>query len=76
MSLDLQALMAHKDKVVKDNTAGIEYLFKKNKIDWIKGKGRIAAVGRVEVDGKTYTTKNILIATGSGKYAFAGHRSG
>jgi dihydrolipoamide dehydrogenase len=38
VSLDLPAMMAHKDKVVKDNTAGIEFLFKKNKITWIKGK--------------------------------------
>src|ERR1700722_15933190 len=54
VSLDLPALMAHKDKVVTANTSGIEYLFKKNKVDWIKGKGRIAAVGQVDVDGKTY----------------------
>ena len=36
-------MMANKNKVVKDNTGGIEFLFKKNKIDWLKGKGRIAA---------------------------------
>ena len=69
VSLDLPAMMTHKSKVVKDNTGGIEYLFRKHKIDWIKGKGRIAAVGQVAVDGatgsQTYTTKNILIATGS-----------
>lgn len=69
VSLDLSAMMMHKNKVVKDNTAGIEYLFRKHKIDWIKGKGRIVASGQVVVDGatgsQTYTTKNILIATGS-----------
>ena len=69
VSLDLPALMAHKDKVVKDNTAGVEYLFRKNKIDWIKGKGRIAKAGEVIVKTGTaeqsYATKNILIATGS-----------
>ena len=69
VTLDLAAMMGHKNKVVKDNTAGIEYLFKKNKIDWIKGKGRVVAAGQVAVDGadgsKTYATKNILIATGS-----------
>jgi dihydrolipoamide dehydrogenase len=69
VSLDLGAFMAHKDKVVKDNVAGIEFLFRKNKVDWLKGKGRIVASGQVEVtgaDGKqTYATKNILIATGS-----------
>jgi dihydrolipoamide dehydrogenase len=69
VGLDLSAMMAHKSKVVKDNTAGIEYLFKKNKIDWIKGTGSVPAVGQVAVAGPggslTYTTKNILIATGS-----------
>jgi dihydrolipoamide dehydrogenase len=65
VSLDLVAMMGHKDKVVKDNTSGIEYLFKKNKVDWLKGKGKIAGVGKIDVDGKSYTTKNILIATGS-----------
>jgi dihydrolipoamide dehydrogenase len=66
---DLPTMMAHKTKVVKDNTNGIEYLFKKNKIDWLKGCGKILAAGQVEVTGssgaQTYTTKNILIATGS-----------
>ena len=65
VKLDLDAMMAHKTKVVKDNTAGIEYLFKKNKVDWIKGKGTITAPGQVSVGGQTYATKNIIIATGS-----------
>jgi dihydrolipoamide dehydrogenase len=70
VGLDLPAMMGHKSKVVKDNTAGIEYLFKKNKIDWLKGMGSIPAAGQVKVEGEkgkseTYTTKNILIATGS-----------
>ena len=53
IGLDLAAMMGHKDKVVKDNTAGIEYLFKKHKIDWIKGKGRIKGAGQVAVEGGT-----------------------
>ncbi len=70
VSLDLPAMMAHKDKVVKDNTAGIDFLFKKNKVTRFKGKGSIAAAGKVVVtsaDGKkeTIATKKILIATGS-----------
>lgn len=65
VTLDMTAMMAHKTKVVKDNTAGIEYLFKKNKIDWIKGLGTIEAAGKVKVGNETYNTKNILIATGS-----------
>lgn len=70
VSLDLPAMMAHKDKVVKDNTAGIEFLFRKNKVTWLKGKGSIAAVGQVKVtalDGSTQivNAKKIMIATGS-----------
>jgi dihydrolipoamide dehydrogenase len=65
VGLDLVAMMTHKDKVVKDNTAGIDYLFKKNKITWIKGRGHIVSAGKVAVDNQVYTTKNILIATGS-----------
>ncbi|MDX2027561.1 MAG: dihydrolipoyl dehydrogenase [Alphaproteobacteria bacterium] len=69
VTFDLVTMMGHKDKVVKDNTAGIEYLFRKNKVDWLKGKGRIAGAGQVAVEGpkgaQTYTTKNIMIATGS-----------
>src|ERR1700733_1353075 len=69
VGLDLPTMMAHKDKVVKDNTSGIEFLFKKNKIEWIKGKGRIEAPGQVSVEGpngaQMLTTDKILIATGS-----------
>ncbi len=71
IELDLKAMMGHKDKVVADNTGGIVFLFKKNKVDWIKGAGRVAAAGKVEVhpsDGGGTTTlaaKNIVIATGS-----------
>ncbi|MFY9287194.1 MAG: dihydrolipoyl dehydrogenase [Alphaproteobacteria bacterium] len=65
IKIDLAAMMAHKSKVVKDNTAGIEYLFKKNKVDWLKGKGVITAPGQVTVGSETYTAKNIIIATGS-----------
>jgi dihydrolipoamide dehydrogenase len=74
VGLDLTTMMSRKDKVVLDNTKGIEFLMKKNKIDWLKGFGKIkpAAGGlhQVEVkaaDGSTqvYPTKNIMIATGS-----------
>lgn len=63
--LDLPTMMAHKDKVVESNTKGIEYLFKKNKVDWIKGAGKIVAAGQVEVGGQIYAAKNIVVATGS-----------
>ncbi len=65
IKLDLKAMMGHKDEVVKANTQGIEYLFKKNKITWLKGTGKIVKAGTVEVDGTAYTAKYIVIATGS-----------
>jgi dihydrolipoamide dehydrogenase len=65
VELDLPVMMKHKTDVVKANTAGIEFLFKKNKIDWLKGAGKIQGAGKVAVDGKTYTAKHIVIATGS-----------
>ena len=65
VKLDLKTMMGHKDSVVKANTQGIEFLFKKNKIDWLKGAGVITAKDTVEVNGKSYKTKNIIIATGS-----------
>lgn len=70
VALDLGTMMARKDKVVLDLTKGVEGLFKKNKVTYIKGKGAIKSInsgaGEVIVDGKeTLKTKNILIATGS-----------
>lgn len=69
LSFDLSGMMAHKAKVVKDNTAGIEFLFKKNRVSRFWGKGSITAPGQVTVkdDNESYglTGKNILIATGS-----------
>lgn len=65
VSADVPKMIASKDKVVDGLTAGIEYLFKKNKVDHIQGFGKIVSKGKVEVEGKTYTTKNIVIATGS-----------
>lgn len=65
VKLDLRGMMGHKDQVVTSNTKGIEYLFKKNKVDWLKGKGVITAPGQVQVGSDTYTAKHIVIATGS-----------
>lgn len=68
--VNLPQMMAQKADSVGQLTKGIEFLFKKNKIDWVKGKGRIAGAGKVEVtaaDGTvtTLTAKDIVIATGS-----------
>ncbi len=65
VSLDLARMQARKDEVVGSNVKGIEFLFKKNKVTWLKGAGRIAAPGKVAVDGKEYAAKHIVIATGS-----------
>ena len=65
VKLDLHRMMARKGDVVSANVKGVEFLFKKNKVDWIKGSGRIAAPGKVDVDGTTYDAKHIVIATGS-----------
>src|SRR5664279_584604 len=65
VKLDLAKMQARKDDVVGANVKGIEFLFRKNKVTWLKGTGRIAAPGQVEVDGTAYATKNIVIATGS-----------
>ena len=62
---DIPAMIESKNKVVTGLTQGIEYLFKKNKVDHIRGFGKIKSKGEVEVDGKVYETKNIVIATGS-----------
>jgi dihydrolipoamide dehydrogenase len=68
--LNLAQMMAQKSESVTALTKGIEFLFKKNKVDWVRGRGRIAGAGRVEVtaaDGtvSTLAAKNIVIATGS-----------
>ncbi len=70
LELDLPAMLRRKDKVVNDLTTGIEFLFKKNKVDYVKGWGSIPQAGRVAValeDGSSQSleTKRILIATGS-----------
>ncbi|MGK9165704.1 dihydrolipoyl dehydrogenase [Inquilinus limosus] len=65
VELDLPGMLGHKDKVVKANVDGIDFLFKKNKIDRLLGHARFTAKDRIEVEGKTYAAKNFIIATGS-----------
>jgi dihydrolipoamide dehydrogenase len=69
-SIDLPVLLKYKEQNVESNVKGVDFLFKKNKIEAFRGAGRIVAPGKIEVkdaDGKTQTleTKNIVIATGS-----------
>jgi dihydrolipoamide dehydrogenase len=67
--LDFPLVLERKNKIVSKHSKGVEYLMKKNKVDWIKGYGRLAGPGRVEVtaDGgkQILETKNIVLATGS-----------
>jgi dihydrolipoamide dehydrogenase len=69
VGLDMAQVQARKDKIVRGLTGGIELLFKKNKIEWIKGSGRLAGKGKVDVtDGQTQmlsATREIIVATGS-----------
>ena len=62
---DVPAMIGKKNEVVKGLTQGIDYLFKKNKVDRIEGHGTIAGPGKVKVGKTTYEAKNIVIATGS-----------
>lgn len=69
VSIDMNAVQARKDRVVTGLTKGVEFLFKKNKIDWIKGTARLTGNGGVDVfEGETQTLragKEIIVATGS-----------
>jgi dihydrolipoamide dehydrogenase len=69
IGLDMNQVQARKDTIVKALTGGVEFLFKKNKIDWIKGSGRLTGAGTVEVtEGDKQTLKarkEIIVATGS-----------
>ena len=62
---DWKQMLAYKDEVIGQNTKGIEFLFKKNKIDWLKGWATIPAPGKVTVGDTTHVAKNIVIASGS-----------
>lgn len=64
-SVDWTKMLAYKDDVISGNTKGIEFLFKKNKVTWLKGWGSIPAPGQVKVGDETHGAKHIVIATGS-----------
>jgi len=65
LDIDVPAMMAQKADAVKGLTEGVAFLLKKNKVEHIKGFGKITGPGKVEVNGKTLNAKNIVIATGS-----------
>ncbi len=64
-SVDWKQMLTYKDNTIETNTKGIEFLFKKNKIDWLKGWGTIPEAGKVKVGDEVHEAKNIIIATGS-----------
>ena len=63
--VDWAQMLSYKDDVIGQNTKGIEFLFKKNKITWLKGWGSIPAAGQVKVGDEVHTARHIVIATGS-----------
>jgi len=70
VQIDLARMMKRKDDVVAQNTKGVEFLFRKNKVTWAKGRGTLRAGNLVDVAGTdgsstTYEAKNVIIATGS-----------
>jgi dihydrolipoamide dehydrogenase len=65
VEVDLKALHGTRTEAVKGLTQGIEFLFKKNKVEWLKGRASFADAHTVEVGGRKVTARNIVIATGS-----------
>ena len=64
-SVDWGQMQAYKDDVIAQNTRGIEFLFKKNKVTWLKGWASIPAAGSVKVGDETHSARHIVIASGS-----------
>ncbi|MDJ0995346.1 MAG: dihydrolipoyl dehydrogenase [Dinoroseobacter sp.] len=63
--IDWKQMLAYKDDVIGQNTKGIEFLFKKSKVDWLKGWGSIPEAGKVKVGDEVHDAKHIIIASGS-----------
>ena len=63
--INWKKMLTYKDDIVGQNTKGIEFLFKKNKIDLIKGWGKIIGPGKISVNSEIYNSKSIILATGS-----------
>jgi dihydrolipoamide dehydrogenase len=71
-SVDWKQMLAYKDDTIGQNTKGIEFLFKKNKVTWIKGWASIPEAGKVKVGDDVHEAKNIIIASGSEPAALPG----
>ncbi len=72
VKLDLAKMHKRKNGVVEANVKGIEFLFKKNGVTWLKGFGKLTGPNQVEVDGKSFSAKNIVVATGSDSIGLPG----
>jgi len=75
VGIDMNQVQSRKDKVVTGLTKGIEFLFKKNKIEWIKGTARLAGDGKVEVSGgqaQMLKGRHVIVATGSAPHSVPG----
>ena len=72
--LDLEAMHGQRKDAVKQLTGGIEFLFKKNKIEWLKGQASFASADTVKIGDRTVRAKNIVIATGSSVTPLPGSR--
>lgn len=73
--LDFPRVIERKNQIVAKHAKGIEFLMKKNKVDWVRGFGRLAGPGRVEVQGPgggILETRNVVVATGSEALLLAG----
>ena len=64
-SVDWKQMLTYKTDTIGQNTKGIEFLFKKNKIDWLKGWGSIPEPGKVKVGDEIHEAKSIIVASGS-----------
>ena len=64
-SVDWAQMLTYKQETIDANTKGIEFLFKKNKVDWLRGWGSIPEAGKVKVGDETHEAKHIIVASGS-----------
>ncbi|MBM1634680.1 dihydrolipoyl dehydrogenase [Sulfitobacter mediterraneus] len=71
-SVDWKQMLTYKQNTIDTNTKGIEFLFKKNKIDWLKGWGSVPEAGKVKVGDEIHEAKSIIIASGSEPSALPG----
>jgi len=65
LELDLEAMHGARLEAIKGLTGGIEFLFRKNKVEWLKGHAKFTAKDAIDVGGKAYKAKHFVIATGS-----------